>query len=181
MEAVCLKGENIMKRISNEDGNNAGSRNLGRLALALIPWALGIGFAAWLATWISFHNFQHQQTQEDRAAAYVGATIRPKGKIAIDMQHHDCTTVVRSDIDGSKLLLYARNDCGQAINYLAWHWQVLSPDGTLLKQGYTNQCALPGPGETAECLLEYLGKEAYSETVDDRADRIRVWTSITTD
>ena len=70
-----------------EDGINSGYRNIGRLALASIPYVLGLGAAVWLGVWMTGHDFRRLLSQEDRAAVYTGAAQRPKGKIEIGRAH----------------------------------------------------------------------------------------------
>lgn len=155
-----------------ENGMDSDVRNFGRLCLALIPWALGIGAAVWLGVWITGHDFRHQLSQEDRAAVYTGAEQRPKSKVVITIIPRDCTEVTRADIDGSALLIYARNDCHKRLDYMEWHWQSVSPNGTVLKDGYTNgDCPKAvEPGDVAECHMNI--------DADDRAEVLRVWTTI---
>ncbi len=50
-----------------ENGVQNGARNIGRLALALIPWALAIGASVWLGVYVGIHQFRHELSQEDRA------------------------------------------------------------------------------------------------------------------
>lgn len=156
----------------NEDGVNAGVRNFGRLALALIPWALGIGFAAWLGVWVALHQYRHELSQEDRAAVYVGAAERPKSKLAVDIIPQDCSVITRADINGEDLLLYAKNNCHAKVRYMEWHWEALSPDRTVIHGGYENwKCPdVIMPGDVAECKL--------SINMDDRTAVIRVWTKV---
>jgi hypothetical protein len=166
-----------MKRISDEDGMEAGGRNVGRLALSLIPWALGIGALVWLGVWIGIHEFRHELSQEERAAIYVGAKERPHSRLIINTIKSDCSTVTRADLDGSDLIMYAKNDCHETLRYLAWRWQLLSPDGTVLKEEYVNGCPVPRmPGDSAECRMQ---DHYASVSDDDRAATVRVWTQIT--
>lgn len=66
-------------------------------------------------------------------------------------------------------MVYARND-GGPLDYLAWHWQLIAPDGTAIAEGYTNQCPKPqNNGDKAECKMTI--------PVDDRADTLRLWTT----
>jgi hypothetical protein len=157
-----------------EDGVNSGARSIGRFFLFAIPLVLGLAAAVWLGVYIDAHEFNHELSQEDRAASYVGATERPKSKIAVEIQNQDCTRITRADVDGEILLLYARNDCHEREDYFAWHWQEISPNGTIIHQGYTNSCPIPGPSEVAECSMN-IG-DFSGESVDDRTDKIRVWT-----
>lgn len=188
----------------NEDGVNAGSRNLGRLALWSIPLSLGLAATVWFGLYLSGWEFQqkkaeaqHELTQQERSAVYVGAAVRPKGKIAVEMKKDNCMPIVRADVDTKRekftedlvysLIMYAQNQCGPPIqdpnypgvhvftkndyDYMEWHWALVSPNGALLKSGYTNHdCQMPFRGETSEC--------AFDVPADDRADRIKVWTLI---
>ena len=156
--------------MSSEDGVNAGYRNLGRFFLALVPWALGIGALAWLSVYIGVHTFYHEKLQEDRAAQWTGAEQRPAGKIAVEIRPVDCLHIKHADIDGDELSLYAQNDCHQSITYNEWHWQQISPDGTITHEGYANgaTCAtLNDAGDKGECKLTLED--------DDRVKKIRVW------
>ncbi len=153
-----------------ENGVQNGARNIGRLALALIPWALAIGASVWLGVYVGIHQFRHELSQEDRAAVYTAATQRQKSKIAIQIIPHDCSTVTRADIDGSTLLLYAQNNCHKRLRYFEWHWQALSPNRTILTSDWTNgECPMPiESSDVAECKMEI--------EPDDRTTTIRIWT-----
>lgn len=138
----------------------------------MIPYALGLGLATWGGIWMGIHNFRHQLSQEERAAVYTGAAERPKAKIKVLVESRDCTHLTHADLDGESLVLYAKNDCHVPLRYLAWHWQMLSPNRTVIAQGHenTSSCAVPiQPGDTAECHTQVVA--------DDRAETLRVWTS----
>ena len=155
-----------------ENGTDAGIRSIGRFFLFAIPLVLGLAASVWLGVWIQSHYFQKELSQEDRAAVYTGAQERPKSKVIIQILPHDCTHLTRVDLDGSDLLMYATNDCHAPLDYLAWHWQFVSPDGTVISEGYDNSCPKPRlPGDKAECV-------PYSGSVkpDDRASVLRAWT-----
>ena len=155
--------------MKEEDGLNSGWRKIGWLALSLVVLALGAGVASWLGVFQQAHEIKHKLSQEERAAVYVGAQKRPTSKLRIEQVKRDCPTVTRADIDGAKLLLYARNDCHQDLDYLEFHWQLLSPNQTIIKEGYTNQCAVASaPGDVSECLIGNV-------STDDRAVSVRVW------
>lgn len=157
-----------------EDGINSEARNVGRFFLAMIPWALGIGLFAWIGVYAALHEIAKEKAQENRAAVYTGAVTRPKEKIAIEILPHDCSHITTADLDGDDLMLYATNTCHEKIdvNYFEWHWQTVSPNGTLLRSGYTNSafdCPMPlRPGDKAECK--------FTIDDDDRTAKIQVWT-----
>jgi hypothetical protein len=145
--------------------------------LFAIPAVLGLGAAMWLGVWIDAHHFRHELSQEDRAASYVGAGVRPTDKIKIVIRDESCVHVTRADLDGADLLIYTENHCGRSIAFMEWHWQLLSPDGTVIKGNWynTGNCAAPiSNGDKAECHVDVTD---YSGTVDDRASTLRVWTS----
>ena len=165
-----------MKRISDENGINAGARNAGRLFLFSIPLTLGLTATVWLGLWVSGWEFQqkkaavaHEFTQQERAAAYVGAQVKPTGKIAVQLSANGCFKIIRADLDIKPMLypledhrqfslvLYAQDACRfgpyEVTNYRAWHWQSISPNGTVIGQDYKNS------------------------PLDDRIDHFRVWGS----
>lgn len=157
------------KRISNEDGFNAGWRNVGRFFLALIPWALAIGAMTWLGAWIAFHEWQREERQAQRASVYVASPEPQKAKIKITPLSRSCLRVERADLDGDDLLLYgsAPKGCSNGYSdYTEWHWQLLSPDGTILHQGFTNEVDLH-EGTKAEMKMKIEN--------DDRATELQVW------
>lgn len=172
-----------MVRISNEDGREAAARNWGRFALSAIPWALGMGASVWLGVYIGVHQINQQTSQEQRAAVAVGAEERPKSRITFDLSTAQtyCAGVTRADIDGPMLRLWATNDCHGPLTGMDWHYEMLSPNGTVLHASVTNQnsayseCPMPRlPKDSAECVF---GSSKYSELpIDDRVSTIRVWT-----
>jgi len=154
-----------------EDGLNSGAKNIGRFFLALIPWALGIGFAVWLGVYTALHQIHREALQEQRAAQFTGAVERPKSKLKIEVLDKSCLHITHVDVDGDDLALYGKNDCHRTINYPQWDWELASPNGTIVKQGYANGGTCPVPkiaGSTAEC-------KPYNYSQDDRAETLRVW------
>jgi hypothetical protein len=161
-----------MKRISDEGGVNASLRNVGRFFLSLIPWALGIGALAWLSVFISVRTYRHETRVEERAAIYVGAKKPPKSKLMIETPmitdgHHLSLEVTLVDADGDSIVIHAQNRSGN-LSYVLWHWQQISPDGTVIEDQEDNSCPVPArKGETAECKGRL--------TIDDRTAKLRVW------
>jgi hypothetical protein len=176
-----------MKRISDEDGRNAGTRNIGRFFLFSIPLTLGLAAAVWFGLWVAGYDFQkekaadkHELSQEERSAVFVGAGVKPKGKLAVEMVQKTCFTITRADFDTKKkghpyddsdyvysLILYGQNNCNHDLSYASWHWEMISPNGVILNTGYSNQCPIPPSGEVAEC--------PFRIDHDERADKFRVW------
>lgn len=162
-----------MKRISEEDGLNAGFRNIGRFYLALIPWALAVGALAWMGTWVAFHEWQRETRQEKRAAIYVAAPEPVKSKIKITVLKRSCVKVERADLDGRSLIIYAAAPSGcdsiSGLGYAEWHWQEVSPDGTVLHADYSNEMNIHS-GEKVEFKFTIPSD-------DDRVAEVRVWIS----
>lgn len=159
--------------MANEDGVNSGARNFGRLCLAMIPWALGIGFSVWLGVFLALREYHREVIQEQRAAQYTGAAERPQSKLKIEILPNSCVKITHVDVDGSDLRMYAKNECHEPVKYVDWYWQLISPNGTALKQGDVNTATCPAPmqpGDAAEC-------KPYNFEVDDRAETLRVWTT----
>lgn len=157
--------------MNKEDGINAGQRRIGTFFLYAIPLVLGVGASVWLGVYIGVHDFRRELSQEERRSEYVGASVRPKEKLKISVVPYDCTHITKANIDGKDLLLYARNDCHRRLEYNSWHWRLLSPDGVVIGEGYTNwQCpTLSSPGVITECNLKIKQ--------DDRAALLEVWTT----
>lgn len=160
--------------MSDQDKKSESSayRGLGRLATSLILASLGIGTSIWLGVYITAHDFNHQVKQEDRAAIYVGAKELPIDKIKITVKKIDCSTVTLADYDSGSILMHVRNNCHERIDYLAWNWKMIAPNGTVIHQGYTNSCPLPDRDEEAECI-----QKTYVD--DDRMSSLVVWSQIT--
>lgn len=159
-----------------DDGFNSGFRNLGRFFLALIPWALGIGALVWLGVWIGVHTYYQQVQQENRRAQFTGVAS-PKSKIKIQVENKSCVRVQHVDVDGDMLTIDARNDCPSPLymGYLEYHWQQMSPNGTVIHQNYSNDCPVPlERGDTAECIFSDDHFDPLSD--DDRVATVRVWT-----
>lgn len=138
--------------------------------LALIPWALGIGAMAWIATCVSIHEYRRQIKQENRRATYVGAEKRPEAKLRIEVVKRGCLNITRVDAEEKVLTMYVRNDCHAPIprGYMEYHWQELAPDRTAIHENYTNLCPTPeSPRQVSECVDKLSG--------DDRAATILVW------
>lgn len=164
----------MLGRISDEDGMNAGWRNIGRAALAAIPWLLGVGAVTWLGFFMAAHGWFLQLGQEQRRAVYVGAEARPKAALKIETVE-SCLRITRVDLEGDTASVYFVNECGTTVNYIQASWQLIAPDGTLLGNFWNFADSLGGPGslkrgERGE--LTFSG--SYNGIkLDDRASAIR--------
>lgn len=167
-----------MKRISDEDGFNAGWRNIGRFVLTMIPFALGIGLFVWIADWLWIHEIKASLQMEDRAAIYTGAENRPKSKVTIEVLDKSCVKVTHADLNGRDLRIYGKAEClDESLKYYSVyaHWQQLSPDGTILHEHYM-ECGKPQKvGDKVECTDG--GWDFEKPTDDDRVATLRVWIS----
>ncbi len=155
--------------MNREDGVNSGYRNIGRFFLSAIPAILGIAASVWLGVWIEAHGYLKKLSQESRAAVYTGAQLRPTSKVKAEAPSRGCVKIVRVDIDGEDVIVYGENHCNKVISNSQWYWQLVSPDGTVIHEGYENyRCSTPSePGDKAECRFEISD--------DDRATLLRVW------
>jgi len=163
----------------DESGVDAGARNIGRTALFAIPLLLAMAASVWLAFYVGVRQEQQAQRQRERSAGVVGAEVAPTGKIELTVERRlPCANLSRADMDAGTLRLYVTNDCHREMRYLEWHWEALSPNGTVLYSRYTNTGNCPVPtrhGESAECVLAaggYAGVPA-----DGRISKVRVYTS----
>lgn len=159
--------------MKDEDGVNAGARNIGRFFLFAIPAILGVAALIWFGAYVGVMKYKKELEQQKRAAVYVGAQETPKEKLKINVVMHDCTEVVGVDLNGRDLIIYAKNNCHTKLDYLAWHWELNSPDGTIVDSDYTNLCPRPKHGQKAECKMRISD--------DERAVSLTVWTSRRTD
>lgn len=169
-------------RISNEDGREASARNFGRLALAIIPWALAIGASAWLGFYVGVNDMLRSRAQERRAAIAVGVSAPLEAPIVIDLKSRQtyCAPVTKADLDGEVLRLYVTNNCRTKLSSLEWHYDALSPDGTIIDSNSISDwhCEFPAlRGDSAECVF---GRKEFPSTLavslDNRIAKIRVWT-----
>ena len=155
--------------MTEETGVDAGARRVGAFFLWAIPLVLGVAASVWLGFFIGVQNEREQIAQEQRKAVYVGAEHRPTAKIQIQVVPVDCLRLDRADLDGGHLVMYATNTCNAPVSYVAWHWQGISPDGTVIAEHYDNGCPLPVyRGDKAEC-------EFNDVSTDDRIKTMRLW------
>ena len=92
----------------------------------------------------------------------------------IEIVKADCVDVTREDFDGGQLRLYATNNCGVTLRYLEWHYQIISPNGTIVNESWTNSCPIPRrQHDRAECVFGARGLDEVP--IDDRGATLRVW------
>lgn len=163
--------------MDREDGINAGHRGIGRFFTFAIPAVLGMAASVWLGVWITAHGFLDTLSQEQRRAVFVGAEVKPKDPLVVEVVRPNCLVITRVDVAGS-LAIYTRNDCGRVIEFPEWKWQEVSADGTVVEGGYVNTafCQSPGPEMKSECVVPESIYYGYHH--DDRAVKILVWVEL---
>lgn len=163
-----------MYRISNEDGREASSRNIGRLALFAIPLVLGIASSVWLGAWIQAHYFLVNRAQEQRRGDLVGA---PKPL------EESITIITPARLQGPGLLIdHAEYHGGQLTvrfhvttdnHAFEIHWAWIAPDGSHMGQGWNKVDEDGGPWSLA------AGEKAIftdkSVGVEPRASVLEIW------
>jgi hypothetical protein len=108
-------------------------------ATALILGSGGLALN-WLRWKITDHNFDRQVSQEERRAEAVQALPLPKEPIGIVIKNKPrfCIQIERAEIDGDRIVVYAKNVCQSDADYFEIHWKPKAPDGTVLKGNYQN-------------------------------------------
>lgn len=127
------------------------------LALYAIPAVLGLAALYWLAFGRGVHSFHRELSQEARHNEVVGAKILPKTAIDIQFrgQRDDPIKITRAEIDGEDVWVWYQNVGQSRADYIGFHWSLLSPDGTVIKQDGTYAGVYDGaqeldPGEKGE-------------------------------
>lgn len=164
----------MRKRISDEDGFPAAARNVGRLAMFLIPLALGLAASVWLGVWIQAHYFLIDVSQQARRGSFVGAPDPIQKAYVVTTARGPKTSVDKVDIDGGEMTVVFHNfsRTSESIdNQLHWVW--VAPDGTRLSDHWDLVHAIGGPGslspqERGIVTEKNLGTES-------RASGIEVW------
>lgn len=156
-----------------ESGFDAGWRSIGTFFLWCIPYVLGAAALVWLGVFIGYRGLWNQLSQEKRSAIYVGAATRPKGKLQIETPNESEVKVTRVDLNGRRAAVYFRNEGNSYAGFIQVHWQLVSPDGTLLKSGYQFSENIEGP---QELNVGEQGEVVFSDIeADSRAKSIRFW------
>ena len=163
-----------------EDGFNAGWRNIGTLALWVIPLVLGLAAATWLGFFAGSRQFWNTISQEQRRAIYVGAEHRPKSPLEIEIDNSRSSVKIdRVDLDGEVAAVYFHNNSDTEQTFIKLHWQLVAPDGTALASdyGYTDSLRGPkslGPGEKGEAIFQ----DYYRIKTDSRAKGVRFYAEV---
>src|SRR6188508_2176701 len=100
-----------MRRLSNEDGINAGIRNIGRYALFMIPAALGGAACLWIAAGLGWIDLSREIRKERRLLDGVHISVpadEPIKQVAFDDR---CLKVDKMFLDSEHVTFYVRNSC----------------------------------------------------------------------
>ena len=124
-----------MRRISDEDGRSAKHRNYGRLALSVIPAALGGAACLWLAAASGWIDLTHEITMEQRALNAVGLSIPPREPIKLVFVNDRCLHVESAYLDGDIARAIFRNTCDRQLDRPNYAYKTKAPDGTVLLTG----------------------------------------------
>lgn len=156
-------------RLSDEDGLSAGWRNGGRLALAMIPAALGGAAVLWLTAAVGWIDLARTRRVERRSMESVGIAEKPTTPIVVRNHDAACLKIQSSVLDGRELLFYALNTCDRWLSGPNYLIRVKAPDGTVIK---SERWAFDGdrslaPGERRE--------QSTRVGEDDRVDSIDLY------
>jgi hypothetical protein len=150
------------------------SRPYGWLALAIIPAALGGGALMWLAFYtgvVDWREVQRAAEKTHRIEGRMDERVGVRGELVapVDLviRKTGCLQVSRAFLDDGVLTAYVSSSCHGPSGYWEWHWNQVSPDGTILATGYRNSLADIMPGETIE-VTEQVKEDA-------RTLKIVVW------
>jgi hypothetical protein len=133
----------------------------------LVPWALSLGAAGWLAFYAGVHDAEQRAAAEKRVAVAVGEENKPTApyKITLDQRHF---FIEKARYDGHTLEVYYRNkDSARLYNY-CWYVKQKGADGTII--GNTSACfpeserALE-PGERSELRTDFDADSRTTEIV----------------
>lgn len=135
--------------------------------LALLIGALMMYFAFYTG----IINWQKAQRIEGRMDNRVGVNGQLEKPVDLIILKKSCLLVNRAYLDGSVGTMYLKNECHTNLNYHAWHWNAVAPDGTIIHQDYSNSINELESGEVTEVL--------FNVEEDDRISKVIIWTTIT--
>ena len=147
------------------------SRGIGSFFFAAIPGILGAGAVLWLLFVTGVVDFHRQEILQGRMDNRVGVVEPLKEPVKLIVEDEYCVKITKAFLDGDSLTAYMTSGCHEYLDYWELHWEVKSPDGTILDSGYDNTAFLPPlhAGEKAE--------HVFSLPSDSRTNTVVVWTS----
>ncbi len=157
-------------RWSDENGPDAKDRNVGRLALAIIPAALGGAGVLWVLTVSGCLDLSHEQRLERRTLQTVGIVSVPKAPVVLVNHDAACLKVESSLMDGDKLVIYVRNKCSRWLEpYPNYSYRVEAHNGSVIDSG---RYAFDGDKAIAP---NELREQQTSIKKDDRIERVQIY------
>lgn len=153
--------------MSDKPTSDVNVRGLSLFFYGLVPWALSLGSAGWLAFYAGVHAAEQRAAAEKRVAVAVGETARPTApyKITLDQRHFFIET---ARYDGHTLEVYYRNkDSVRLYNY-CFHYKQKGADGTVIASDEScfpqDERALE-PGERSELRSDFDADSRTTEIV----------------
>jgi hypothetical protein len=150
-----------MRRISDEDGINAGFRNIGRYALFMIPAALGGAACLWIAAAFGWIELGHAINMERRSLQAVGVTAPPKEPIKLVRVDSSCLKFDDAYVDGDDVITYVKNTCDRWLDLPNFAYRTQAGDGTTIISGRWAFSGIKsiGPHERREQKIWLDGKD----------------------
>lgn len=143
-----------------------------------IPAVLGLAALYWLAFGQGLHYFQRTLSQESRAAEWVGAKIKPRAPMKIEMvnQPDARVRIDHATFDGGDLWIYYYSELGAS--YIQFNWKEIAPDGTVVAAKENGYPSVYGEGQSPNELAAGERAELHLKiNSDPRAVSIRLWMS----
>ncbi len=137
------------------------------MMFALIPAALAGAGLMWLAFYTGVIDWSKAQRVEARMDNRVGVNGQLTKPVELIIRTPDCFRVSRAYLDGQQLTVYLHNGCHEQIGYYEWHYNEVSPDGTIIHSWYDNDAS----GREAEGTWEIT--RGIEE--DSRMAKVVVW------
>lgn len=121
-----------MRRISNEEGREASARNIGRLALSMIPAALGGAAVLWVLAASGWVDLSKSYRAERRVLSSVGLQSVPFDPIVFETHDARCLKVDAASMrDGDHVVFYVKNTCTEWLKVPNYGYRVQSGDAVV--------------------------------------------------
>lgn len=159
-----------MYRLSNEEGRQASARNLGRLALAIIPAALGGAAALWILAASGYIDLRKEIRAEERVTKSVGLTSVPVAPVKFKSHDAQCLRIDFAFMrDSEHFAFYAKNVCRDWLKDPAYSYHVLANGTTVESNSYIfSGDKQIGPSERRE-------QSVWIKDGISRVDSIEIW------
>lgn len=140
---------------------------VGWFFFALVPGAIAGALLMYLAFYTGVVDWQKAQRIEGRMDNRVGVNGELTKPVDLIIRDASCLKVSRAYLDSGTLTAYVTNNCHTTIGYWEWHYNQISPDGTVIHSWYDNSVSGPESGQTVE--------ETTKLADDDRTAKVVVW------